>query len=87
MDSARGTIHHSPAWDGARGRVVDTTGCGDVFAAGAMAALTWLHHDHEERGDLDRVLRVACKLASMKATRRGIDGVVDEFMADWAAQR
>jgi sugar/nucleoside kinase (ribokinase family) len=64
-----GTRFHSPAYDIS---VVDTTGCGDVFDAGFIAAL---HH----RMDTETALRFAQAAAGLVATGLGSDAGIKSF--------
>jgi hypothetical protein len=78
-----GTRLYSPAYDI---QVVDTTGCGDAFDAGFIAAL---HH----RMDTETALRFAQASAGLVATGLGSDaGIVSfdqtlETMNTWKVKR
>jgi sugar/nucleoside kinase (ribokinase family) len=72
-----GTRLHSPAYEI---EIVDTTGCGDGFDAGFIAAL---HH----RMDVEEALRFAQAAAGLVAQGLGSDAGIESFEGTRAAMR
>jgi sugar/nucleoside kinase (ribokinase family) len=72
-----GTRLHSPAYDI---KIVDTTGCGDAFDAGFIAAL---HH----KMDTETVLRFAQASAGLVATGLGSDAGIVSFEDTFKAMK